>query len=214
MTLATIPLTKFLPEVRSLAAGVLEIQAKDAILRAVQRFCREGWAWEEPALDIDLVEDISDYDLEPWPDTYVVGRFVYFQGRRLQDRDARQMAQAGTASSTISGWPTGFLRLGHATIRLDRTPPANLVKGLKVVTFLQPTEDCEEVPEEFWHEWRDGVVSGALAFLMKQKGKPWYDPDGQIEHQRIYDEKVEAARIRVFRRYGDSEQRAVGRQNI
>lgn len=214
MTISTIPLNQFYPQVKYLARGALDVAVQEAVLRSLQALCKRGWAWEEDAEDVDLVANISDYDLDVRPDTYVTDLFVFYRGRRLGVLSPRELAQRESDNGIPVGTPHGYLRLANASIRLDRVPAADESNGLKAVAFLMPTEFCVEVPEEFWHEWREGVIAGALAQLKAQPDKPWSDPASVEGYRRTHESTIEASRIRVLRKYSDSQLRATGRRII
>lgn len=214
MSISTVPIARFYPEVKSLTSGALDPFVKEAVLRSLQRFCKEGWAWEADADSIDLLAGVSDYDLELPMGSYAVNLFVYYRGGRLLPIPLRDLAATESGEGIRSGAPTGYQRQANASIRLDRVPSVDENNALRVVAFLQPTEDCEEVPDELWHEWREGVVAGAVSFLKAQKGRPWFDPESQTYYQQQHARDVEASRVRVLRRHSDTQLRVHGRRII
>lgn len=214
MTINTVPFNRFLPEVRYQVSGALDAAVHEAVLRSMEDLCKKGWAWEEESAPVDLIAGMSDYDLDVWPDTYVHDLFVFRHRRRLPILSSREIAMREGNGGTHVGEPNGYLRLANATIRLDRVPAQDEANGLRAIAFLMPTENTTDVPEHFWFEHREGVVAGAVARLKAQANKPWFDPETQSSFARQHAVSVEASRIRVFKKYGDGEQRATGRRII
>lgn len=213
MTINTIPFDRFLPEVRYQVSGALDAVIREAVLRSMEDLCRKGWAWEEETAPVDLIEGVSDYDLDVWPDTYVHDLFVFRRHQRLHALSPRDIVISEGGSIPV-GDPRGYVRLANATIRLDRVPAKDEANGLRIVAFLMPTENTADIPEHFWFEHREGIVAGAIARLKAQTNKPWFDPDSQPNFARQHAVAVEASRIRVFKKYGDSAQRVTGRRIV
>lgn len=142
----------------------------NALKDAGRLFCRKTEAWRVELDPIDIVADQATYDLDTVIEfDAVVLRFLWVK----------------TGGDDADPIPDSYYLLnGETTLEFqdDVVPDAALTDGLIVKLALLPRLGTVELDEGFMERHAEAIVGGAMATLLKKKGKPWYNPDLAAEY--------------------------------
>lgn len=76
---------------------------------------------------------------------------------------------------------------------------ADGVRGTEVTgeIAVAPTRDADELPERLGQEFRDAIVYGSLARLMRVPGAEWSNPPQAMYYQAVFEEAKDRAATRA-----------------
>lgn len=173
-----------LPDVHAFAPGVPEPVAEGMLRRSAIKFCRLTHVWVEELSPIVLVEGVKRYKLS-----------VPEQTECLAVSDLRYENDQKVplyAHVNIFGLLT-FMEM-----------PGNLAGRVKPRIVLSPLHDAPSIPDRIGFDYREGIVAGALEFLVSMPNKNWSNPQMIPYYQSQFAESVNEAKYR--RANGNNEQ--------
>jgi hypothetical protein len=187
-------------EVLREARGVPEPRMSYALNRAAREFCRETW-WLRRQVQFTCIVNQPAYTFPTVPNEDT-----------LNVKHA-QITQLTTASQLASTFP---LRFSYGTIINPNTGPAqprflacvpytqvyldpypDNVYPITLELVTQPIRDSEYIADELVTEFDQYLGSGALKWLLRQKGNDWYDPQGAADHDMLFKQGIVKGRIKA-----------------
>jgi len=92
--------------------------------------------------------------------------------------------------------PSGFYmeESEENVINLWPIPTAASTSGLLPRVFVKTKLTITSVEDWIFNRHRDAITEGALAFLFKMKGMPWYDPNEGLAHRALFENKTANAK--------------------
>lgn len=159
------------------------------------------------------------YDLLPLlaSEAVQIGTGLQKQALRIGGRRFLRETEAWRESTTDAGSPSGYSgtpqvlrvltvsvagsQLGLGSYRYSQVNGLTIDgggSGTTLCVFL-PLRDSDEYPEFIIQQYGEGIVAAAQVWLKTQINKPWSDPQGAQEHERIYQEAVRRAKGLVSR---------------
>lgn len=91
--------------------------------------------------------------------------------------------------------PTGIAFIPYKQVALFPAPDQAYPVLLEIIT--QNVLNSPYIPDEIGVEWAQAMGYGALEWLYKQKGNPWYDPALSKENQMLFYQQINAAKIKA-----------------
>lgn len=198
----------FLPRVNLNTYGAPRILQMEEILNACIEFCERSRAWIQTLQPTQLGAGINSYDFTLDPNVLVVqimsGHLVGNSAPKVHPRAPDWL------DDNYPGWEDGA-QVGRPLNVTQLSPdqfmpvPWDDGTGYQMVLrcALKPSPDAVLVPDFIYNDYRDTIVSGALARLFSVRGKSWSDPNLAVAHAGIFD----AACIKALRR----QEKAFGR---
>lgn len=189
-----------LQPIRQLCRGAPRATLVDAYVRAARRFCNQS-RW--------LLSTINGSTTAP---VAGVGTYIYTLGT-----DANHEI-CGIAAIEIQGtsdrrWPLTSKGSSSWNKNHDfQTPesyqfvPGNLFAvyptpdqayPLTVTLVLQPKRGVVGIDDSLLVNWEDDLINGALGYLFKIKGMPWYDLGESTIHNSLFESAIHRAKSDV-----------------
>lgn len=220
---------ELLPDVILEAPGVPHMVALQAVSSSVRDFLTRTETWKEwtSALDVtasdpkvvipNLVDDdavhtqrmVRIHSLK-WLDT---GKLITFRTEaQLQDMDCMWRTREATPPSAF----TQEVQTLHNVLVavLYPIPPETIVGAVSARIVLTThtyaglgimTDDVDDVtvPEFLFHQYRDTVVKGALARLLRMGGRDWTDKVQARDYSMQYENEVIRAKSQADAEFGN-----------
>lgn len=174
----TVPLEKFLPELRFEAPEapdpVLESYARQTIIQLAEDSMilkRELHVVTEPGCDT--------YLLEPKDGTHIwkLSTICTEDGRQIKVEKKPCAVGCSPAASwaMCPGCDSGMWAWFHQPneLRLSQTPTGEADCGLTITAIVVPDRDCCEVDELIYQRYAPAIHAGTLAALFQMPNKPW-----------------------------------------
>lgn len=162
------------------------------VLGSVREFCERSGYWQEYLGDIYVVRDLFEYDVPVPTDADLVEISRVFRSAGGDEHDFDKGPHEGL--SPYHYWsPSASTVLLYPNDRLSDT-------SVGVVATLKPNESAL-VAQPVMNDYRDALVSGAMARMYRMARQSWSDGNLYLEHQRLFEQAANKARRRVGRGY-------------
>jgi hypothetical protein len=187
-------LSKFFPYLMPQAQGLTEPFAEMMLRQAADEFCRKSRFLRE-FMDIRVTPGQADYALSPDTSGAEVHDLIAdLAGHRLQALPP----DLQRSPARHPGHPlfyTQFLQDGTPTLRLIGPPKHPDVLALTLI--LRPSAKTAQLPDVLFDEWRETLVSGALARLCATPNQPFSSPDLAGYHRALFADGITQAVARA-----------------
>lgn len=184
---------ELVPSVQEMARLCPVKRIKDAIMDAAVEFCRKSIIWRVQSVD-DIVAGTDTYTPSvPTGAAISAIEIVTVGGIRMP------MWTSPWPHSATSGGAAFYGVNQDKQVRIYPVPPENITDGLVVSIVAIPDKTGTVIPDFLVDDYKDALVSGALASVMAIIGQPWANAQVAMYHQKMFSRAVGAARIAVMR---------------
>ena len=172
-----------------------------AILSTIIEFCTKSWRFNDPEEDVDIYKDDPYITFSERGSNVVVGVFdVRYDGETLDRKSVRDMdSRYGKGWKKRTGAPEAYIDEDHGKIRLYPIPDKDYPEMLSARVAYAPKMTVLRVDNMFFDYYLDAIVAGAVARLVMQEGKTWFNPNIAIPFKQQFDAAVYSARNIVMR---------------
>jgi hypothetical protein len=176
-------------DVAALAPDTPEPVIERALLQAAAQFCRRSQVWRE-VVDTDRPQaGRSTLGISGPKDTKVVSLISCLVGERSMRLRGDDIYAGG-----LSGPPRGVaLFLGELQFDGKFSGGENIV----ALAALEPTSISASMPASVVDDWRDQIVSGAAAQLLRAVSGETFNERTALLHKNLFEEGVVQARSRA-----------------
>lgn len=183
-------LRDFVPRVQAFARMCPVPIIKDEVLRALIMFSGISGVWKHRSVN-DLTAGIDTYVLSV-PTGAAIGWIegVYANGSPLMPQ-----REPWPQASQQSGPPAIYSVDQAKALRVFPVPADPVAGGLVVDVALEVAADATYVPDFFFQQHREAIVSGTLSGVLAMVGQPWADPSLALYHVKNF--KSEIAKVRI-----------------
>jgi len=171
-----------------------------AIRAAMIEWCKITECWQYDHDNITLVATINELDLSI-PDGARLRRItnmVNSEGLEVIEKDDRWLDKNVLNWRTVTGDGGSIKYFNQKTpteVIVSSVPATTTINGLTGVRMvLVPTQDSTEVSDILYEDYKDDIADGAKYRLLRQKGKPWSDPEKAEEYNLSFDSRKRDAR--------------------
>lgn len=168
----------------------------DAVQKAASEFFHQSGAWVETLDPIELVEGVYEYGLS-LPSG---ARAARLHEGAIKNGSAPMVSvterEFFTFDLTADGNP-GYLALSESTGSAFVWPvPSAAAAGNQVSmrVTIAPNRECDTIPDLLGEKWREGIIAGAKARLMRMPKRDWTDPMLSGVHDAIFWDYVARAK--------------------
>ena len=170
----TVGMSTFLPNLRHLITGPLDVWMEEALFDAVVQFCRQT---ELVTLNRTISSWLTGQEIEVSTDY----DFIACQILRLNDADGIKLTPGVDYHALSPNTLTALTDLA----------------GITLWYAVEPSRESVCAPELVERHYTDVICNGAAAALFLQPDKPWTDPGRAAEYQARFTEGIRhAARFR------------------
>lgn len=215
----TTPFSAFVPEVSQEVIGPPNMSIINAIRNTIADFCDATHCYQISTGQLAVTTSVPTYAASTFgmpADTELSAiKFAWFNSQQILPKSADQLMviYAGSdwedQTTVTDGAPQYITQLDRLAVRLIPAPDAqNAVFTLKLRLALRPTRLATTTTDEIYNSWLTEIAEGAKAYLMAQKGKPWYNKDRAAECNAQFELAKVKARIDQSRAMGYAPMRA------
>lgn len=170
----------FYPWVLPKAPGCSSPFANQALVDSAIAFCEESLAIREWQTAFPTVAAQAEYTLSSTTYEQVAKVLaVKLNGVSLQSMPSMLDSEL----VAYSGQPTRyFTRRSAGVMTLVLYPTPDKVYTIQTQVANRPIRGTDQLAEDLFTHWIDGVVAGALARLQSTAGQPFYDPSAAMQN--------------------------------
>ena len=184
---------ELVPSVQEMARLCPVKRIKDSIMDAAIDFCRRSLVWRVQTTD-DIVAGTDTYTLA-MPTGAAIGaiEIVTVDGIQIP------MWTSPWPHSSTSGGAVFYGVNQDKQVRLYPIPAESVTDGLVVSVVAIPDKTGTVIPDFLLDDYKDAIVSGALASVMAIIGQPWANAQVAMYHQKMFSRAIGGARIAIMR---------------
>jgi hypothetical protein len=213
----SVSLSEWADELTTMAAGLTEQGARQALRATLREFCVQTGAWNREMEPIDLFAGQDEYDLNVLldDDTAEITIIQAVEYRHNVENDTPRYSRFLIPSQsphwkrrtqTPSDAPWGFAGDHERTGILVLVPPVgkDLVEALVPYVSLRPSatgDQDDEVPDVFRTMWFDVILEGAAGRLHAQPDKPYTNVMTAQYYMRRFRTGMSTARDQARRQF-------------
>jgi hypothetical protein len=191
------------------------------------------WSYEVDPLDVVAADGLWDFEKYVAPDDVDIADYLWLRTKRvdsvlwvdnlceLEFRTVSWLRARATDWRTRTGEPVYFTHVGPSggAIQLSPVPVgtdygtgvmvARLVMTTNVVSGMGTTsldEQIPQLPDRLFENYREVIVSGALAILYAMPGKDWSQPSQVAYHRERFEMGIIAAASAAAAEFGHPDQ--------
>lgn len=207
----TASIDNFARHIMSVCPQLTPIEMEIAVRNSAKHFCEETRVYQREIGRLDLELGVSEYELDG---EMLPSDLRESSGGAMMDvieikgmRNTEGVRMVGKSFEEVDSCMRGrWYALRGETLRDDEkneeTPTIYVPTGRKkflvyaqpkdgdyltnILVALRPAADTRVFPDEFFDEYYQVIVSGALVDLCSQSKKPYFQPDLVEEHRRKY----------------------------
>ncbi len=180
-------ITTFTDKVREDLPGCPYPLITDAVISTLIRFCREAEVWRYKLDNVDLTISTAEYTFSP-PAGTRIHRIL-----NVSDSNGVSLTEKneGWLDENVTNWRTDesdtltyYASPETGTILVVSVPEADVTGGLtNIRVLLIPTRDATTVDDILYNDYRDEIVFGVKAWLMRMPNKSWTDKESAKEYE-------------------------------
>lgn len=160
---------------------------KQKIIDAIREFCEKSWAWQYAIDPITVKAGVTQYDIDDNPantEIMAVAEVV------LDDKPL------------VAGQDYIIDITDHTVLILKNEPQSDSKQGLEVTLVLKPTYAATEFDDQFWTDYKDTFVNGAISELLLLPKQTFTDPARAVVFNARFKTGISTARINLTRGKG------------
>jgi hypothetical protein len=181
-------------EIRRAVKGCPEPTMQDALARAARTFCAETWVLRRSQA-LTTVAGQQQYALQP-PANEEVLAVKHAQIQNLAPGQAvvplRFVYPTLVNPNAGPQRPWGICFVPYQQVALVPVPDNAYPVLLELVT--QPAAGTAQVPDELAQRYDRALGHGALEWILRMQGDPWYNPAAADEYRVLFNQEIVQAR--------------------
>ncbi len=204
-----ISVDKFLSFIVPYADSVPDHVAKQATIKAANKFCTQTLIWQEEFPVV--VAHPGDYIRAPIPDWASIVKYMYvsYNGLKLNSTTRDAVLSANSIDvGRLQGTPQVYYQASADSIRL--VPASEKHGEVRMVIALTPSLSSDKVPSILFDRYFEAITNGALADIKQIQGQSYSDPQAAIVYKELFAQGVREAKNEAVRTLG----RNAGRVNF
>lgn len=183
---------QFYGEIRRAVKACPEATLQDAIVRAARTFCQETW-YVRRAISFNTVANQQQYVLIP-PANEEVFNVKHGQITQVNGSIIPLRFPYGTTVNPNIGpqmpWQCEYIPDGIVQL----TPAADQVYPVTVEAITQPVQNSNQIPDILANKWDRALGYGALEWILRMAGDPWYDSAGSATYMTLFNQEINKAK--------------------
>lgn len=184
----------FFPEIRRAVKGCPEPTLQDALIRAARMFCSETWVLRR-VQSLTTVAGQQRYPVRA-PDNEEAIALKHAQVQELAPgtgvHPLRFVYPSLVNPDVGARRPTGICFVPYMGIALLPVPDDAYVVQVELVT--QPVVGTAQLPDELAVRYDRALGYGALEWILRMQGDPWYSPQAADEYAMLFSQEIVKAR--------------------
>lgn len=154
-------------EVKLHANNCPDITIDYALIRALRTFCRES-RYYQATIYIDQTAATTNYNIVPADNSEV----HELESVELTSNNKLYPLTQEEASRS-DGSVTGFYFYPPNVLSIYPQPTTTVVNGIEVRAVLIPPENTTTLPDSIYRNFKETIVSGALAYILSMQNEAW-----------------------------------------
>jgi hypothetical protein len=198
------------PEIRRSIKQCPEPTMDDALLRAARTFCAETWVLRRP-FSFTCVAGQQQYQVQAPPNEETIA----IKHAQITDlapdspiSPLRFVYPAMVNPNAGQQRPFGICFVPYAAVALVPKPDNAYPVEVELVT--QPTVGTQCIADELGRRFDRAIGYGALEWILRMPGDPWYNPPGADEYLRLFNQEVVRARGEAAFDFTPNQRRWIG----
>jgi len=190
----------FHPYVLHLVRGASQPLVEQCLREAARELCSRTLVWQDSTRTISVIADQTpaSYAIPEASLTEAVQVIKVYSSTQTLSKatpDSLDMITAWEAQTAVEA--THFFLPDPATIRLYPIPTTSYTLYLRAA--YRPSAAATGIADFLFEDYRDVIVSGALALLYTMPGQVWSNPKGADHHSEKFIAGIGAARGQLSR---------------
>lgn len=188
-------LDDFLPSIRPYAPGVADPTAYFAIRQAAIEFCERTRLWR---FEDEFQVNSEDADGLMAPPDAVVHEIesAWFDDHKLTPQTTRWLDR------NCVGWQTGLANgFPQYVTQKSQNEVSIAPRGtgtVRLVMFLKPSQDADEVPDFLVDQHRETIAQGALARILMIPNQSFTSPDAAMAYSMAFGQALDRLSAKGF----------------
>ena len=182
------------PEIRRVVKGCPEPTMQDALVRAARGFCSESWILRR-VQSFTAVAGQQVYPVQAPPNEEAIA-LKHAQVQSLAPgaawRPLRFVYPTLVNPNVGARMPGGICFIPYSGIALLPAPDNAYPVQVELVT--QPVIGTAQIPDELVVRYDRALGYGALAWILRMQGDPWFNPQAAEEYGQLFEQAVVKAR--------------------
>jgi len=149
-----------------------------AVLSSIIEFCEKSWRYNTDAEDVDVEAGETSVVFSPRGSNVIVGVFdVRLEGETLDRRSVSEMnVLYGRSWKNNTGKPKCYINKCFGQIGIYPVPDKDYNGALSCKIAMAPKMSVLRVDNMFYDYYLEPINCGAIARLLMQEGKSWFNP--------------------------------------
>lgn len=189
-------LTMFLDDVTPEVPGCPQPTILHRLRWSAIEFCKKTGVSVETNEDIDIDANEPLIDI-PSPGSDVrVWQALWARTTKetLLESDRRYLSERNLLWEKVTAkWPSGFVRLNNAQIRLFPIPSEAHTESMTIHANYIPTPNAVKVDSVLFNEYREAIADGALSKLLQMSKESWYDAKEGLSREAHFRHEINNA---------------------
>ncbi len=152
-------LDDLLLEVKQWVKNCPDVTIKYALRVKVQEFCRESWLYQT-SISLPLMDNTPNYSLELTDSQVISVKAVLYNDVPIRSARPEDVWVTGVGKG-----PRSFFFEPPSMVVLVPTPTEVNDDTCLVRLILQTADGSDQIPEVIFREFKEGIVSGAVAMI-------------------------------------------------
>lgn len=187
-------LPEILPGVRNCPDSTIEQHIRSAVID----MCEKTEIYQAELDPVTTIEGIYEYDLEPPTGTTVHRiRHAIYKGNSLEPVSSGLLEQRRPKWRDEDGTPEYFIKQGQSRFWLVPVPNETIANAVILRAVLKPSHESTACDDYIMNDFRDTIVNGALARLLRVPRRDWTDYQAAAVYNSLYEEQLGRAAKRA-----------------
>lgn len=177
------------PEIIASVPGASDALIKSSIRSALVELCEKTDVYQLELDPITTVKNVFEYDLEPPTDT-VVHKILWmtYDGDDLEATTSPLLEQRKPKwrQDGYQGTPEFFVKQSQTLFYLAPVPNTTKTDAILLRAVLKPTFSSSSCSDDIMNDYRDTIVNGTLARMLRMPGRDFTDYTGAGVYTSLY----------------------------
>lgn len=200
--MAIVTYATYAPDVAIYAPGCPTTVIIDALRKSAMSFFYDSLAYRTWVTPFDLTSGTTTYDLAakcPAETEVAQVMEVRCEGFPVTEVTHEQFIALDPEWPTVTGTHARWFTILNTkdNINIIPIPDATITAAMTMQLAVTPTMASTGVEQTFFEEWKDGIIDGALARLLRMPQTPWVDVKEAATRSKEASMAVNVARMQV-----------------
>lgn len=178
---------QYIPNLISELNGSYKAVLLPEIRKAAHQFCRDTGIWKEKLVAQDIVSGQIDYDIGVNSDAIV----FMLDGVKLKTTESNVFDSLSFINPNQYNFDQENLLVSFIP---NRQPTYSLTGGMQISVTLVPNMVLSQgMPQWLMNRYALAIIMKTKAEMMKQKGRPWYNPELAMRYFTEYNTYISEA---------------------